>query len=72
MEDRSKFPPGNWPLHWPEDAVRRVYAVQELLKACVVAMKRWAAEEDGLPAEQYIGAFQAVEKAEKVIGPVTP
>lgn len=41
--------------------------LREALRASVVAMKRWSAEEDGLP-EAPIGAHEAVTASEAILG----
>lgn len=42
--------------------------LRDALRACVRAMRAWAAEEDGLPQGHGIGAFEAVDAAEWLIG----
>ena len=49
------------------DAESRAARLGEALRACVVAMKRWSAEEDGLPVAP-VGAHEAVAAAEAIVG----
>lgn len=48
-------------------AESRAERLEAALRASVVAMKRWSAEEDGLPVAP-IGAHEAVAAAESIIG----
>lgn len=50
-----------------EAAESRAARLGEALRASVVAMKRWSAEEDGLPVAP-IGAHEAVAAAESIVG----
>jgi hypothetical protein len=48
-------------------AESRAARLEAALRASVVAMKRWSAEEDGLPVAP-IGAHEAVAAAESIVG----
>ena len=48
-------------------AESRAERLEAALRASVVAMKRWSAEEDGLPVAP-IGAHEAVAAAESIVG----
>ena len=50
-----------------ELAESRAERLEKVLRASVVAMKRWSAAEDGLPAAP-IGAYEAVAAAESIVG----
>jgi hypothetical protein len=42
--------------------------IRDGLRACVKAMNLWASQEDGLPEGHGIGAFEAVQAANKLLG----